>query len=216
MVTNVNTVINKVDDLMNKVDSIISLNLSETLETILDSHKDEVLDSNDKIQTQLTEMISTTQNSNELIQTQLTAVKSTTQNLESKISTVAGQIQNVQENVAPKLYCKNELSLDDCLEKHFTRQEQLINFIMHQSVTLVGGRTKYEGRVEINSPGRQGTVCDDDWSNNDARVVCRMLGFSGGTALQGTHSTNSGSPSHSFGQGIGEILLDNLWCSGSE
>ena len=36
----------------------------------------------------------------------------------------------------------------------------------------------------IVTQGRHGTVCDEYWDNQEARVVCRMLGFSGGTALQ--------------------------------
>ena len=32
--------------------------------------------------------------------------------------------------------------------------------------------------------GRHGTVCDEYWGSQEARVVCRMPGFSGGTALQ--------------------------------
>ena len=44
-------------------------------------------------------------------------------------------------------------------------------------INLVGGSTPYEGRVEIVRNGMHGTICDDDWDDNDAVVVCRMLGF---------------------------------------
>ena len=77
------------------------------------------------------------------------------------------------------------------------------------NIRLVGGAKSsnfHSGRVEVFINGEWGTVCDDSWSSNDARVVCRQLGYTSGTAYGRAV----------YGQGTGQIWLDDLICTGSE
>ncbi|XP_071819984.1 scavenger receptor cysteine-rich domain-containing group B protein-like isoform X2 [Apostichopus japonicus] len=71
-------------------------------------------------------------------------------------------------------------------------------------VRLAGGSTKNEGRVEIYYNGSWGSVCDDSWSIDDANVVCRQLGL------------GDAKDTPPFGEGTGEIWLDDVRCFGTE
>ena len=47
----------------------------------------------------------------------------------------------------------------------------------NHTIRLVGGRSSYEGRVDICINGVWGSVCHGGWDSSDARVVCRQLGL---------------------------------------
>ena len=61
--------------------------------------------------------------------------------------------------------------------------------------------------MEVYHNGEWGTVCDDGWDLNDARVVCNELGFGPGiTARSNAY----------YGEGSGRIWLDDVNCIGTE
>ena len=53
-----------------------------------------------------------------------------------------------------------------------------------------------------------GTVCDDSWAADDARVVCRQMGLPYGNSEALSFAA--------VGEGSRLIWLDNVNCSGSE
>ena len=46
------------------------------------------------------------------------------------------------------------------------------------AIRLIGGSVPTEGRVEVCQNDAWGTVCDDGWTDVDASVACRQLGYS--------------------------------------
>ena len=66
---------------------------------------------------------------------------------------------------------------------------------------LVNGPTQYERRVEVYYNGQFGTVCDNEWDFNDAKVICSQL-MVHRLLLEIEHTY--------CGQGSGQIGLDYI------
>ncbi|KAK7129824.1 hypothetical protein R3I93_019461 [Phoxinus phoxinus] len=72
---------------------------------------------------------------------------------------------------------------------------------------LMNGMGFCSGRVEVLYNGQWGTVCDDDWDLSDAAVVCREMGC--GEVIDAKSEAY-------FGQGSGQIWMDDVNCIGTE
>ena len=88
------------------------------------------------------------------------------------------------------------------------------------------------GRVELCHNSQWGTICDNDWDNNDAEVTCKQLKYSSYGSydymytssylldfliLLWSHLVGAQSESNAiFGQGSGSIWLSDVGCNGTE
>lgn len=81
--------------------------------------------------------------------------------------------------------------------------EPTCEVVAENDIRLVDGTTPYAGKVQICHNAVWGTVCDHSWSSAEAKVACRQLGYSGGSATTSQPSS-------------GQIWFHMLACTGSE
>ncbi|XP_018571935.1 uncharacterized protein LOC108911476 [Anoplophora glabripennis] len=72
---------------------------------------------------------------------------------------------------------------------------------------LTNGTSDMEGRLEIKHHGIWGTICDDDFNEDAAKIVCKHFGFKGAVVVK---------KEGFFGPGEGPIWLDQVSCYGNE
>ncbi|KAL1502427.1 hypothetical protein ABEB36_007568 [Hypothenemus hampei] len=75
------------------------------------------------------------------------------------------------------------------------------------SFRLINGTNPREGRLEIRHNDIWGSVCDDDFNEDAAKIVCRSLGYTGSAFVK---------KDGFFGQSNGPIWLDQVSCKGNE
>ncbi|XP_012287530.1 lysyl oxidase homolog 3A [Orussus abietinus] len=75
------------------------------------------------------------------------------------------------------------------------------------AVRLVDGRADHEGNVEILHEGKWGCVCDDEWDDPEANVVCGQLGFP---------AAEEATVDGRFGRARRRFWMDNVQCQGNE
>ncbi|KAJ8946895.1 hypothetical protein NQ318_008251, partial [Aromia moschata] len=89
------------------------------------------------------------------------------------------------------------------VKKHLKRLKK-----MDGAIKLVGGRGEFEGNVEILHNGSWGAICDDEWDESEAEIICNQLGYLSGDAQPTVNSH--------FGPARRRFWMDNVYCDGME
>uniref|UniRef100_A0A8C2A6K4 Soluble scavenger receptor cysteine-rich domain-containing protein SSC5D n=1 Tax=Cyprinus carpio TaxID=7962 RepID=A0A8C2A6K4_CYPCA len=101
-----------------------------------------------------------------------------------------------------------EISLKSCISGY--EKKSLHNNdagVVCREVKLVNSQSVCHGTVQVRYSGDWGTICHYNWDLLDGIVLCRELGCG---PLKEAYT------SAYFGNGTGEIMMDNVLCTGSE
>lgn len=96
----------------------------------------------------------------------------------------------------------------DCTNHNFDVGVTCLESCTNGDVRLVDGTDLTNGRLEVCIGGLWGTVCDEDFESDDARIVCKQLGLS----YEGAAAVYDGA----FGFGDDHVALTALHCVGTE
>ncbi|KAM8769178.1 scavenger receptor cysteine-rich domain-containing protein DMBT1-like [Acanthopagrus schlegelii] len=80
---------------------------------------------------------------------------------------------------------QSESAISDCVSTTTDSANYHLEVKCSDSVRLVNGNSLCSGRLEVKSNQRWSSVCEDDFDQQDAEVVCRELGCGAPSVLQG-------------------------------
>ncbi|KAG9464773.1 hypothetical protein GDO78_019418, partial [Eleutherodactylus coqui] len=114
----------------------------------------------------------------------------------------------------------NEKSLLDCRYKNITEEDCKHSedaavkcnspyMGYERTIRIIGGRTKFEGRVEVKAGNTWGYLCSDGWTTKESMVACRQLGL--GYSLHAVTETWYWEASN-----VTEMTMSGVRCSGTE
>ena len=141
----------------------------------------------------------------------INSIKQTVQ--EVKRSTALLTVTRVKKTELPYIsHCERtenddeeKLYIDVCLQTRLAELYNDLSSVLQLHVMLIG-ESPHKGRVEVIYNGRHGSICDIRFDENEAKVVCRMLGYTSG------YSVCCGR----LGKGRGEIMIGSVSCTGVE
>ncbi|XP_035814091.1 lysyl oxidase homolog 3B isoform X2 [Amphiprion ocellaris] len=102
------------------------------------------------------------------------------------------------------------ITMEDCQHMEDAAVRCNIPYMgLENTIRIVGGRSSYEGRVEVQVGSKWGTVCSTGWTTKEAMVVCRQLGL--GYSMHAITETWYWDSSN-----VTEMVMSGVKCTGSE
>ncbi|KAM8966991.1 uncharacterized protein RCH25_025662 [Pelodytes ibericus] len=83
------------------------------------------------------------------------------------------RLQTISNMMTVVMKSDSSVELDGILAHYSANQHA------YEGIRLGGGKNSLEGEVEVEYNGIKGSICAKYWTNKDAQVVCRQLGYNG-------------------------------------